>query len=68
MVAGKEFLRKYVDLVRDMQKAQDAFFTAKKSKGYTDKHLLQLAKDKEAAVKRATKEYYDHRDQLELNF
>jgi hypothetical protein len=68
MVAGKEFLKRYVSLVEQMQKAQDAFFTCKKVKGYTDRTLLQKAKDLEAEVKRATKDYYNHRDQLELTF
>jgi len=68
MSPGKEFLEKYVALVKKMQQAQDAFFHVKKVNAYTDRTLLQKAKDCEAEVKRATKEYYDHRDQLTLNF
>lgn len=68
MVAGKEFLRKYVDLVAAMQKAQHDYFTSKTYKGYKDRDLLQRAKDLEAEVKRATKDYYNHRNQLELTF
>lgn len=68
MVPGKEFLAKYVAAVKDMQAAQDKYFQSKTAKGYSDKTLLQIAKDKEAIVKRATRDYYTHKDQLELNF
>ncbi len=68
MKNGKEFLSNYVALVQKMQKAQDAFFTAKKTKGYTDRALLQKAKDLESDVKRATTEYLKYRDQLSFNF
>lgn len=65
---GAEFLSKYVALVKEMQTAQDNYFHCKTAKGYSDRTLLQKAKDLESKVKIATKEYYNSRDQLTLNF